>query len=519
MNLSKFSGGDSPSGLPELSFFSLWSLSISLFKSATSWLTPKQMDYPDNESGELLRRAMIPQSWFDRLSAQWEEQPMEVKLSVFSGVVFFFGFIGIFSGVAALLSLSALASFIGIHSALVSHQLQRIKHAQKMVKETGKLIDDLEECKHDVEASADQINNLINIELRPQSEDIKHCAQDINCQSDALHETTAQIEKETLTHSVQALAIEQEEVIAEFKKAQEYVQQVDKAAEITLLHTNKMKQSTARFNQSVNKIQKSQQEYSELTEEIQSFEIELDAQDALLKNVLSFSCDSHNNESTTIDECGEIQNGLGEHVALRAAELNAFQIVLDQQQMQLGSEREALVIINQRTTQNVALRAEKRKRFDEASIAWDDLLNLEEQDLDALDERIEKRKKKKIAFNEVLSARKEQSNSDEAFLDARISIRAEKRKVFDRVLKVHEKQEQRDKNLFNFLGERINSHSPSNRFFNEALRADAKSDTSYSEEVKENNVYRFYQPESQSVADEIAENELFIARLRDEHVL
>ena len=62
-------------------FFSgFFSDSYESLKNVWTWLFPEKESYPENESGEFIRRALAAKSWFDTLSSSWVEQPFVQRL-------------------------------------------------------------------------------------------------------------------------------------------------------------------------------------------------------------------------------------------------------------------------------------------------------------------------------------------------------------------------------------------------------------------------------------------------------
>jgi hypothetical protein len=136
--------------------------SFSGFTHFVAWFSSERSALSDDtQSAPLLHQALIPQSGFDKLCAYWAKQPFGIKISALASVTLFFGIIGLFTGFPALLSLSALIGFIGIHGLLVSHNTQRIEHAKRIIKET--MAADLSE--HVVDEVQQQVQNLVNEEL------------------------------------------------------------------------------------------------------------------------------------------------------------------------------------------------------------------------------------------------------------------------------------------------------------------------------------------------------------------
>jgi len=157
--------------------------------------------FTQDESGELMRRYMANQNWFDKISYIWTNQSFFQKTIYIIGITLLAGFIGLFIG-----SPIILAVFIGFialtfHSLLVGHEQNRQANAKLFASEAITLNAELRESK--------RVFNEKIIELTQQVQSL----QDNNATM-SKHVSKLEEENEKITH-------QNEELIAQTNRLKE----------------------------------------------------------------------------------------------------------------------------------------------------------------------------------------------------------------------------------------------------------------------------------------------------------
>jgi len=229
-----------------------------------SWLFPTQVAYPENESGELMRRALAHKSWFDLLSSKWVEQSFSVKMTVLAGVALFSISVGLWVGIPVLLTLSSLFVFAGAHVLLVAHEHQRIERAKIFAEEAIELNEDLEASKKLLDEAVSAVNYVAD-ELTAQSARMKENANVLEKESQELHEEKEllSIRADEIKTTTIGLIAQEKEVHKVLDQAFEHLQTLDTGLTQTTDHVQGIGDTIVQFSESVQGIQTSQLAYAE----------------------------------------------------------------------------------------------------------------------------------------------------------------------------------------------------------------------------------------------------------------
>lgn len=159
----------------------------SFFFKAASWFRQDRLPEGGDEATELMIRAMLPKSWFDKRAHHWVNRSFWSKLAVLSTVVFAFTVIGLLFSSAWILGLSALFVSLTLHFGLKTHHNQRIAQARTMATEAISLVQGLEETQHQLDES---VRALVDV-----CGETKKTIDSLRTASEALHKATEHIEE------------------------------------------------------------------------------------------------------------------------------------------------------------------------------------------------------------------------------------------------------------------------------------------------------------------------------------
>ena len=119
-----------------------------MFQTVAGWFSsPSAENFPQDESGELMRRYMARQSWFDKISYDWTNRSFFQKATFIIGLTLFSGLVGLFLGAPTIIALSVGFIALTLHSLLVSHEQERQASAKIFAAEAVALNTDLRESK------------------------------------------------------------------------------------------------------------------------------------------------------------------------------------------------------------------------------------------------------------------------------------------------------------------------------------------------------------------------------------
>lgn len=387
-----------------------------VFNTGTSWFSSQKIQYPESQSGEIMRRAMEPHSWFDTLSAQWAELSFWNKLSVFSGVTLVFGLVGFFSGIPILLSLSALGLAVGIHSALVAHNTQRINHAQRIVKETELLSHTLEEATQQLLASVQQVNDFVVHEMKPQGDALTESAHEIEKERRLLQNAHKIITKQVaeVTEASGALVAKEQQILELVQEITAHASDFNTALVQTGHEAGQFNVSVEAFGVVVDKVEQELKEYGRAVDEFAAF-------------VSTLTQEHEQQVDRAVGDDIEHDARLAHTVRMSECEVEAqaFTVALQMKEERLSTQSKELRALDER----IQKRALRIKHFDplrDASLEQKKEETQEESDaagalVDTTDRDVllvlDAKSAARTQFNEALRAREEVLARDDELLD------------------------------------------------------------------------------------------------------
>lgn len=165
------------------------------FAKVVSWFRQDTLSSGDNESTELMIRAMLPKSWFDKLTHDWVTRSFWNKLGVVSVVVFSFTVIGLFFSAAWILGLSAFFVSLTVHFGLVAHHNQRIAQARNIAAEAITLVQDLEAAQKHLDESVDAVVDVCD-KTKNANDLLRHACDALDDVAGHIRETSAEIDNQ-----------------------------------------------------------------------------------------------------------------------------------------------------------------------------------------------------------------------------------------------------------------------------------------------------------------------------------
>lgn len=228
------------------------------------WFYPIGEDYPQDESGELMRRYMTHKSWFDKLSSAWVEKSVFEKAGYLAGSILLSGFIGIIVGEAALFMFSAVCLTLITHGLFVAHEQHRHLGAKIFAAEEIAAIQDLKASELFFKETSDQLGAVI-VEINDQQVKMKEQVlrldserQIVTTQNETLNALVDMVETET-THMVEVEKDINQKLGTIIVHLQEYDQQVTHSTDkLSAVGT-----AAGNLTSAVQKFQQSQMAFSE----------------------------------------------------------------------------------------------------------------------------------------------------------------------------------------------------------------------------------------------------------------
>lgn len=177
-----------------------------------SWLFPEAKVIPENEAGNLMRRALNQKSLIDTISSGWVDLYVWHKAFIITAITLTIGLIGILAGAPIFCALTALFVCISAHALFAAHEEHRWKAAQLMTEETIALNKDLEANKEFFEKGVECVDGAAT-QLGKHAESMKK-------QAEAIEETAEVVQKQTeeLTEIVVQVKEVTEDLVAYDKK-------------------------------------------------------------------------------------------------------------------------------------------------------------------------------------------------------------------------------------------------------------------------------------------------------------
>lgn len=237
---------------------------VKTMKNIRDWLFPDREQYSENESGELIRRALAHKSWFDEISSRWMELSIWRKAAVVAGVVLGASLIGLFVGAAIVFALSALFLIFGVHVLLMAHENHRVSTAELFATEAIELNKDLEACKQLLDQTVSTVK-LVAFELNEHTDSMKENAAQIEKESDAIveyHDVLAE-QVEDLTQTTATLIAKEHETHDALAQTTTSIHHLNQAIEQSKIQVEGIGGAAEGFNEAVKNIQHSQILYAQ----------------------------------------------------------------------------------------------------------------------------------------------------------------------------------------------------------------------------------------------------------------
>lgn len=229
-------------------------------------------DMPDNEAGELMRRYLAHQSWFDSLSAKWTGTSFISKAAWIAGTASACALIGVILGSPLILALSALTLSLVVHAFLVAHETHRLKGAKLFVAEHI----DLTKVLTDSQVQLDEANQALDLavetvetkdkELAQKLLGLKAQQQRLEQANDKLDVQVDEVEAET------GRLVSQENLVTQ--AVTDWGDEINKGTQAVCSaseQVNTIEQSITKFSKTVIDAKKSQKDFSNAVSEFSVF--------------------------------------------------------------------------------------------------------------------------------------------------------------------------------------------------------------------------------------------------------
>jgi len=233
-------------------------------KKGYAWIFPEKILISDNESGEILRRALSSKSWFDKLSSGWVEQPFWVKLLVISVVVLLSIGVGLLAGIPYVLAPIALTLLVIMHVLFVAHEHNRVEKAKILAAEAVAIIKDLEAIKPLLEKGVTVVHQVAE-ELGAHSAQMKENAEVLEKETEVLTEQSELLSErvDEISEATTSLVVIEKEVHQVLEQTVEHIVTLDAAIVKTTEHVEGVGAAAEQFSEAVEAIQQSQITYSD----------------------------------------------------------------------------------------------------------------------------------------------------------------------------------------------------------------------------------------------------------------
>lgn len=157
-----------------------------------TWVFPDDLSFPDNESGNLMRRMLAEQSPFDTISSSWVKLSFGYKFLAITLMVLTGGLIGIALSASVICALSALFIGVSAHLLFVAHEHHRRKVAKTMAEEATMLNKDLE-SQQEFFDEAIKMGHKVTEEFKAQVNQLAENAELINKEIEVVHEANQKL--------------------------------------------------------------------------------------------------------------------------------------------------------------------------------------------------------------------------------------------------------------------------------------------------------------------------------------
>ena len=237
-----------------------WFNLIGFFSS----FSPIEELYPDDESGELMRRYIEYKSWFDRLTSWWVEKPVFEKLSLLIVATAVSCVIGLALAAFTVVVISTISISLMLHSLFNVHEQHRHLGAKVFAAEQIASIVDLEACQKFFKGAATMLNDQVDQlgshqqALKEVSTRLESESQTIAIKNKTLITLVDKVETETtrLTEQQRAAGKAMAAIVVQ---AQDYEQHLEQS--ITCVSA--VGDSAAQFSDAVQEFQQSQQSFAQ----------------------------------------------------------------------------------------------------------------------------------------------------------------------------------------------------------------------------------------------------------------
>jgi methyl-accepting chemotaxis protein len=169
-------------------FLSVFNFIKSSAATLYRWFYNPPRQYPANEAGELMRRMMIPVSWFDKISAKWNTRSFFSRASAALRAILISGAVGILWGNPLLFALAAGVVSVIVNNRLIEHEETRFRRALVLAGETIELNQQLQELSTLHENSTRETTHLTQ-RLLTQNEKLQTQVDRLNAEIITMQET------------------------------------------------------------------------------------------------------------------------------------------------------------------------------------------------------------------------------------------------------------------------------------------------------------------------------------------
>lgn len=236
------------------------------------WFSPLYTPFPQNESGEIMRRAMRHNGLLDKLASKWAEQSFWRKITVIVGATLCSGVIGLILNASLLFALTACFFSLLTHAMLIGHETNRRENANRIATETIATNATLQKNEALLQKITNEYNQVKG-ELIHQNEKIKGLStrlsstnEEMNQKIETLVPTINQIQTETIQ-----LQEHQKTVTATLHSMTTNLQTCNKTITAVTDKVETIGQSTEQFSHSIVDIQHSKNELSDAVKKLSFF--------------------------------------------------------------------------------------------------------------------------------------------------------------------------------------------------------------------------------------------------------
>ncbi len=233
---------------------------INTAQAIYAWVFPDDINFPDNESGNLMRRMLAEQSLFDTISSSWVKLSFGYKLLAITLMALTGGLIGIALSAPVICALSVLFISVSAHLLFVAHEHHRRNVAKIMAEEATVLNKDLEAQKEFFD-EAIKMGHKVTEELKAQVNQLDENTEVFNKEIEVVHEANQKllVVVETVVEASEQLIEANDHVV---KTLDDTATQVDKISK-TLDQVTEHLDGVVALGEALNETKASQSEFSE----------------------------------------------------------------------------------------------------------------------------------------------------------------------------------------------------------------------------------------------------------------